>query len=747
MADDVLHIFAEGRVDARSLSEFLWKPADFMVQRRLAPAIHTLQYYINAIEAMIDDARLDVDHAIANAGYVIVDSFSLGATLTQRNEALRHSVDGRLYRWGGNLPKVVVSGSTPTTTGGFSSTAWVEVSDSFFREDITGVGGSSKIGNGTTVCASMSDFLTIESKVKDGSNVFLMAHYQGLDLGGEGRLYKYTESVSGKSISVATASGFLSRDFDGKVFIAEGGAVGGDFTKDTNGLQKCFNILRATDGGVLSMGIECKYSVKGLIEVNCSNIDWQFDGSTMTVGQTWLAWRPYKLGYANYNRFKMAGGIVVGGFTAPGDTSTGSFSMNMVKIDRVLVERCEFIECTKSGHILDLMGSRYVNFRRNIVRGTSTMPDNRRYAEAVQTSRAGSASTGVPLNPGEEEFWDYKVTTHVYMRHNLFEPYTNPVTGVESFPPRPIGEHSDIVACKDIHVEYNIFDNIVDCSGFGEIMEQAVVAISGTDNLFVNHNKFIINKSANIKAIALAMGQFNSDASEPYSRYGIKGNTVEMDLPERIEGYAEINGIVIVHRPPNSTCYDVSIRKNTFNMKSVSPIRTSYGVVIRGNTSGYKKNITNIADNIMRLNGGFDHAVYIRDGTGSEYISNNTFEGLLRLQTINTAPKNHPTKTTLSRNVFKEQWRAVYIATSEYVVLSGNILEGFSSKSFAGVTDAATDALGGASTITVVGKDAYGAVRKVASSGNIIIGDSRATPVKIKGVTTTRPEYEYLITP
>lgn len=41
--------------DARSLSEFIYKPADFMVERRLAPKAHTLQYYLDFLDSTRDE--------------------------------------------------------------------------------------------------------------------------------------------------------------------------------------------------------------------------------------------------------------------------------------------------------------------------------------------------------------------------------------------------------------------------------------------------------------------------------------------------------------------------------------------------------------------------------------------------------------------------------------------------------------------------------------------------------------------
>lgn len=171
---EIVQEIADARVDARSLSEFVWKPASFMVTRRLAPAIHTLEYYLGFFEASA--VRLDAKvasfdailvqktadaQAIANAnavavtaraetivkntlddiinssGFAIVDSFELGATITQRNQALRHTATANLYRWAGDLPKVVAASSTPTSSGGFGNNAWLEVSDVALKTQLT----------------------------------------------------------------------------------------------------------------------------------------------------------------------------------------------------------------------------------------------------------------------------------------------------------------------------------------------------------------------------------------------------------------------------------------------------------------------------------------------------------------------------------------------------------------------------------------------------------------------------------
>lgn len=137
MADtDIVQVIAEARVDARSLSEFVFKPADFMVTRRLAPSINTLSFYLNLFDTVAADGASQLAQAAINQGFITIDSFELGATITQRNEALRHAVDGKLYRWAGDMPKVVPASSTPTSSGGMGDNAWLEVSDVTLRQEL-----------------------------------------------------------------------------------------------------------------------------------------------------------------------------------------------------------------------------------------------------------------------------------------------------------------------------------------------------------------------------------------------------------------------------------------------------------------------------------------------------------------------------------------------------------------------------------------------------------------------------------
>lgn len=75
-------------------------------------------------------------------GYITMDSFQAGATLTLLNQVLRDTRNGEYYRWDGSLPKVVPPGSIPETTGGIGLGAWVSVGDAALRGELGSPGGA-----------------------------------------------------------------------------------------------------------------------------------------------------------------------------------------------------------------------------------------------------------------------------------------------------------------------------------------------------------------------------------------------------------------------------------------------------------------------------------------------------------------------------------------------------------------------------------------------------------------------------
>ena len=111
------------------------------------------------------------NHAISQVGYITMDSFEDGATLTLPNQTLRHEATGEYYRWDGEFPKTVQSGSTPETAGGVGLGAWVSVGDATLRGNLAGDNGSDyvhfKKPYSGAVKQKVSDYLNQEINVDD----------------------------------------------------------------------------------------------------------------------------------------------------------------------------------------------------------------------------------------------------------------------------------------------------------------------------------------------------------------------------------------------------------------------------------------------------------------------------------------------------------------------------------------------------------------------------------------------------
>lgn len=111
------------------------------------------------------------EEAIRNYGYITMDSFEVGATLTLPNQVLRYEATGEYYRWDGLFPKAVSAGSTPETSGGVGFGAWVSVGDASLRSQLNKNDGFKLIGK----CVDISTLRTIEPDV-DGQRIFVEKH-------------------------------------------------------------------------------------------------------------------------------------------------------------------------------------------------------------------------------------------------------------------------------------------------------------------------------------------------------------------------------------------------------------------------------------------------------------------------------------------------------------------------------------------------------------------------------------------
>lgn len=100
------------------------------------------------------------EEAIRKYGYITMDSFEDGATLTLPNQVLRYEATGEYYRWDGEFPKTVSAGSTPETSGGVGLGVWVSVGDASLRSDLSQSTGAELLGYGNLTVKSALDILT-----------------------------------------------------------------------------------------------------------------------------------------------------------------------------------------------------------------------------------------------------------------------------------------------------------------------------------------------------------------------------------------------------------------------------------------------------------------------------------------------------------------------------------------------------------------------------------------------------------
>lgn len=80
--------------------------------------------------------------ALAEVGLTLVSgSFEAGATASAVTDAVWHIEGGQCYTWGGTLPKTVPAGSSPGSTGGVGSGAWISVASITLRSQLSSTNG------------------------------------------------------------------------------------------------------------------------------------------------------------------------------------------------------------------------------------------------------------------------------------------------------------------------------------------------------------------------------------------------------------------------------------------------------------------------------------------------------------------------------------------------------------------------------------------------------------------------------
>lgn len=99
---EIMQEVADARIDMVSLSEFVFKPAGFLVNRRLAPPINTLQYYLDRIDSVdsefsqaLSTATASANNAIDSANSAIASADNLITDVTnQATQSVQNAIAG-----------------------------------------------------------------------------------------------------------------------------------------------------------------------------------------------------------------------------------------------------------------------------------------------------------------------------------------------------------------------------------------------------------------------------------------------------------------------------------------------------------------------------------------------------------------------------------------------------------------------------------------------------------------------------
>lgn len=185
------------------------------------------------------------EEAIRNYGYITMDSFEDGATLTLPNQVLRYEATGEYYRWDGEFPKTVTAGSTPETSGGIGLGAWVSVGDASLRTNLISTDGFSLVGTpyggtlrDTIKYGTPEMYLSVSSDVTAAIQNTIDNH-DAIDMSGrDWTIERPINLHDGNSLDLRSANITSNVGVENHIFVAE------------DAIQKGINVVAG--GGVIS---------------------------------------------------------------------------------------------------------------------------------------------------------------------------------------------------------------------------------------------------------------------------------------------------------------------------------------------------------------------------------------------------------------------------------------------------------------------------------------------------------------
>lgn len=102
-----------------------------------------------------------VNRTVLHDSVPTVTEFSTGGTVRTKNDLFKNNAG--VWQWCGSVPKSIPKDSTPESTGGTGASAWVNLTDTQLRTDLSTSSGASLIGssNGSTVQSNLDTLNTV----------------------------------------------------------------------------------------------------------------------------------------------------------------------------------------------------------------------------------------------------------------------------------------------------------------------------------------------------------------------------------------------------------------------------------------------------------------------------------------------------------------------------------------------------------------------------------------------------------
>lgn len=198
----------------------------------------------------IEGLRWLAQKAIAQYGWILIDSFQGGADITLPNQALRDEDTGEYYRWDGALPKHVDAGSTPSSSGGVGIGAWVGIGDAALRTMLSQQDGVN-IVNGAV--KNVPNFSSLRNGHHGLCEVIMTVEHHAGGLGGASYRRSGTTGTpsSGNEALVYDADGIGWKMVKQPVQSARAFGVLGNGVDDRAAIQLGADFVGQNGGGVL----------------------------------------------------------------------------------------------------------------------------------------------------------------------------------------------------------------------------------------------------------------------------------------------------------------------------------------------------------------------------------------------------------------------------------------------------------------------------------------------------------------